>query len=540
MLSRLLVGALVIAAGCSFQDSLVGPDPVDSDADAGILFVQSGDFDAFVGDSIGFVISGDSAQVSGEALLLDAAASVVWRSPKWSASSGDTVYVALGNEAHAAAVGDSVWVTASVQDSFGRRSYAAGGAREGPRQFEDAERRLVRFFPGRHVPLRVKIDAVETAVDLGTVFVADQAGGRVGSVRIHDHAVSWFVADRGLRPASLSYRAGHLAVGTLSGAEVALLDVRSGLSSVIERRRSLLPPIFLRFQSQVPDALPEDHSVQPYVAEVSLGCRAVRGPDCDEFVAFGPSRSIQSQGGALRVLPVGSEDPVSPVVLPLYFEAPFSSAAREKAPTRVSVISGESSGGAEVTLAVQESGLECLTEVLGSGPVVVSPAPSAAVFVATRQEQSLCGPGSRIIRVDKAWSAAPTISVSAMRNLLGEDRIGAVRGMEVNSDGSHLALLGDDLVYLLDEYLRVRAVLPVSGANGIAWLGSDPNVFGVQVDGEANLYRIGEFGVANLATLTIGPSKEGSLKLMGTVGQLTAVAIDAAGTGLIFVNGTVE
>lgn len=507
--------------GCAEQASLFGPEAsghrssyrVRMDTSAMMLF----EGDTVVLPSVDL---GGKDLLGVEALLFDSVGGVQWRSRRVSPVEG---MVRIPVEGLSSAVPRSRELRLTVQSNFpGGVSLYPSSDSVGVKVLSAAVSRSVVVRPGRYVGGRFSPGATSGflgVAGLGRVYWTDRERGAVGTYDLAtSNGASW---PAGAVPTGLAYGGGKLAVLTGSGSEVLELDARSGE----ERGRVLLPPLVLRVEVPTGEAdslgvRPTEVTripVRPYGTSIAMACPSV---GCEEPVPFVASPAAGSAGtfgiGVLRRARAGVAFGLEPVLLP------FRRVDLDTLAADFQVLSAAGSGADSVVLHVREVS-RCLSYALGGGWVAASSVPGGAVYTAVDDAVSPCGEGTRLIRVDNAWGGSPRYSAFGERNLVGEDRIGAVRGLGVSEDGERLVVLGSDSVFVLDANQRVRGILRVPGARSVSWLqGGNAGLFAVATSSE--LWVCDAVRLTVLRRFSVGPTVAGQLVFLRVSESVLLVA----------------
>ncbi|MBB4635993.1 hypothetical protein [Longimicrobium terrae] len=526
----LLALALAGAAGCIDQGALFGPDPETHDG-APRVRLPAARYTLFEGDRVALRLEALEGDARAELLVLDAAREVVWRSGAVQAA--DTVVeVPVGALPPRLLADTTLSLTAAV-DAGGTRVWATDDT-AAVLSRERAALRPVRFHAGRVVAL----DA-----DRPRSFALDPIGGRLyfaapGRAVIGVVDLASGREEDGTAvpsgPVALRFHYGRLGALISGGTELAVFRAAPALTLA---HRVLLPTLVLDIQTPRPAAEGDTPAqvdtlratVRPYAAGLAWGC-----PDgeCESPLAFASSglagTDPAAAGAVLRRVPLAAT-PAAPLVIPV-FQPGW--AAEDTAPSRVWIFAAASSGG-DSLVHLTEDGLGCATTVLGHGVFDLSPARPGVLYAASADE-SACGDGTRLTRVDDAASARPRLSALARRNQLGEDRIGRVLELRVSPDGALVLVRTADAVQVLDADLRLRGTVEVPGASAIAWVeGPEPGSdhFAVASDRGVVLYDTARRREA--ARFPLGSTGEGLLVVWRTGGELVAAAAPRDRDGLV-------
>jgi hypothetical protein len=411
---------------------------------------------------------------------------LLWTSAPATETDADSIVFALSDLTDLVPRGQPLLLTASVQDTTETWYFATDGSEAGT-LVEKAAVRPALLLDGKVITVgHGAVRAVALAVDQGRVFYANTQRGQIGALKLTTAELEKDLADVGSSPNALAYRSGTLAALVGGGAELSVLKTSGG--ALEELNRKLLPPFFLRVVQEdgveeiddgngnmiiVPKFLVSDIPAQPYARNLSLGCVPAPGGACSTVTAYGASGIGSSEGrGIMRRIPI-TVNSGSPAVVPI-FKWPVAQylpePVQDTIPVLIDLISGTPPAGDADTLFTQLEAARCITLQLGAGPVVASPLPKGPVFAAAATADPLCGDGTRVVRIDDPDTDTPELNDQAVRNLLGEDRIGPISEMKISGDGKSLLLLGEGVVYRLDEMLRVRGRLDHENALAISWL----------------------------------------------------------------------
>ncbi len=272
-------------------------------------------------------------------------------------------------------------------------------------------------------------------------------------------------------PVALRFLGGRLGALIADGTELAVFEAGADL---VLRERVLLPALHLDVQTlrvAADSASPAQvdtlsAAVRPYAAARAWGCAAA---GCATPGAFTASRRAGADAAeataVMRRVSIGGDVPVAPLVVPGYQPSVLPS---DTIASRVRIFAARQSG-ADSLVYDRADRMRCPTLTLGGAPFDVAPGGTAVLYAAAEGELA-CGDGTRLMRIDHAASDDPRFSALARRNLLGEDRIGAVAEVRVSPDARMVLVRAEDRVHLFDADLRLRATLEVEGPTAVAWV----------------------------------------------------------------------
>jgi hypothetical protein len=504
------------------QGELFGPTP---EAPEGAPRVRLGaaSYVLYEGDQVAVRVerlAGRSGQA--EVLALDRGGEVVWRSAR--VAVGDTLVRVPVTGLSQQLFADTALALSAAVEVGGVRVYA-GDDTTAVLSRSEAARRPVRFYPGQVVALdagRPQSFALDAAA--GRLYFAARDRARIGVI---DLAAARDVAgtDVPTGPVALRFLDGRLGALIADGTELAVFGTKPELSL---RERILLPTLLLDVQTlraagdsatpaQVDTLLAV---VRPYAAGLAWGCP---DPACLAPVAFTGSRLALADPadgtGVMRRIAVGG-GAAHPVVVPAYEPGVLPS---DTIASRVRLFAARQSG-ADSLVYDRADRVRCPTAALGGAAFDVAPGAPATLYAAAGGEPA-CGDGTRLMRIDQAASADPRFSAVARRNLLGDDRIGAVSEVRVSPDGRFVLVRASDRVHLFDADLRLRATLEVPGPTAVAWVEGGPPAslhFAVaSADGVA-LYDTVRRAV--VTRFPLGPTRESLLAVWRSGQELVAAA----------------
>lgn len=519
-----LCAALVVAgASCMDQGELFGPDP-EPPEDAPRVRLAAAAYVLYEGDEVTVRVEGLGGRAAqAEVLVLDRAREVVWRSGRVAVS--DTLArVPVSGLPQRLYADTALFLSVAVE--AGDVQVYAGDDTAAVLSRDQAAMRPVRFYPGEVVALdagRPQSFALDAAT--GRLYFAARDRARIGVI---DLAARREIAgvDVPTGPVALRFLAGRLGALIADGTELAVFEAGPEL---VPRERILLPTLVLDVQTlRVPadSASPAQVDtlaavVRPYAAALAWGC-----PDtgCASPVAFTASRLAGADPAeataVMRRVSIGGDVPVAPLVVPAYQPGVLPS---DTIASRVRVLAARQSG-ADSLVYDRADRMRCSTVTLGGAAFDVAPGRSAVLYAAVEGELA-CGDGTRLMRVDQAASDDPRFSALARRNLLGEDRIGAVAEVRVSPDAQMVLVRAEDRVHLFDADLRLRATLEVEGPTAVAW---------VEGEAAASLYFVvaSADGVALYDTVRraqvtrfpLGPTRESLLAVWRRGQELVAAA----------------
>jgi hypothetical protein len=208
------------------------------------------------------------------------------------------------------------------------------------------------------------------------------------------------------------------------------------------------------------------------------------------------------------------------VVVPAYEPGVLPS---DTVASRVRVFAARRSG-ADSLVYDRADRVRCPTAALGGAAFDVAAGSPATLYAAVAGDPA-CGDGTRLMRIDQVASGDPRFSALARRNLLGEDRIGAVSEVRVSPDGQFVLVRARDRVHLFDADLRLRGTLELAGPTAIAWVEGGPATsayFAVASADGVVLYDTGRRAV--VTRFPLGPTREGLLAVWRTGQELVAAA----------------
>lgn len=532
------VALFAVLAGCVERGSLFAPE------DPAVLAaaprpVLSPEYALYEGDVVPVRVAPSAASGSLlELIAVRADLSVAWRSTA-TAISRDTALVNVAAVPMTLFGADSLRLTASVIEPSGRRIYAARDTTRGA-SLAAADFSPVRFFRGQvqaaetGVPQSFALDAVR-----GVLYFANQNRAEVG---IYDIAANRFGSARlGVTtgPVSLSYRGGYLGALVGDGTELLMLDPSDGFGV---RARRLLPTIVVEAETPTGqlDSLNRvitdtvRVAARPYARDLELSCGDV---GCAEPLAFARSEVVGGGAfggdqlrGVVRVIRPFGDAGAAPVVAPgFFFGLPGDTVA-----SQIRAFTGSSRNGSDSLVYERLDGFRCPTLSLGAGLIAASPIPGGPVFAADDDAKPLCGEGTRIVRIDRPSDLRPSLSLVAVRNQLGEDRIGVIRQIEVSPDGQRVLVLADRAVHVLDLDLRLRGTIPLPSPGAAAWVrgvNTTSMHFGVTVGGSVVVFEAERF--TEVARLAVGATRPGLLALYRTPTEVVAVAAPTQRPGFV-------
>ena len=156
------------------------------------------------------------------------------------------------------------------------------------------------------------------------------------------------------------------------------------------------------------------------------------------------------------------------------------------------------------------------------------------MFVATAGTGGSCGEGSKLLRIDDAGAWSPDLSMIAVRNMTGENRISEVRQLVASPDGKRVLARTADAVHVLDADLRLRGTLQVKGAVAVAWVegtGEDMPLFGIAHAAGVTVYE--PVRMTARATLHMGEVNPDLLVMyLAESGEVVAAATPAGRAGI--------
>jgi len=519
------------AGGCMERGNLFGPDPV-AGANAPSVRLDSTSYVLFEGDQVAVRVEGlDGRTARAELFASGAGGEVVWRSGQVVVA--DSVAWVPVAGLTPGLIGDTLLALGATVDVAGMRVYA--GADSVPVvERAKAVLRPVRFYPGTLLGVAAG-RAQSLALDpvSGRLFFAASDRARIG---VLDLAAGREVAgtDVPTGPVALRYARGQLGALVSGGTELEVYDA----ATLALRQRTLLPT--LRLEIQTLKALGDSATpmqvdtfaaaVRPYARDLAWGC-----PDdacASPLVAFSASglaaSANQAAHGVVRRTATGAA-PVVPLLVPAYAAGAVES---DTLPSRVRILAARSSG-ADSVLFDRPDRLRCPTAELGGGAFDVATA-GAAVLYAAVDEDLACGAGTRLMRIDAAASADPAFSAPARRNLLGEDRVGAVSQLRVSPDGLLVLVRSDGQVHVFDRELRLRGSVDVQGSTAIAWVeGSTPGSSHFAVASADGVVVYEAARRTAVTRLPLGPTQAGLLSVWRTGGELVVVAAPQGRGGLV-------
>jgi hypothetical protein len=423
------------------------------------------------GDRLALRIKAHEA-VRAEILLVDSTRAVLWRSGTSERLRDSASFVFAGLPVEVARA-RRVFLTGSLVDGAGRRVFATTDTAPAPSLARAALRPVV-VYEGKLLPVDGRVVALAAARDLGRVYFADQARGRVGTVELATLTLGTGFA-AGAQPEALAYTHGRLGVLSNGGVELAAFDVAAGgrlLSSTV------LPPLVARVAvpSRQTDASGRPvvqtyrYQVRPYARNLALVCTG-GAPGCAEVAAFGSSDMVDpvsgSGGTGLRQIGFAGRAAIPLLVAPVH---DLATTVRDSTAASLVLLDAALPTGRDSVVHTAEGVGRCGLLTAGGAAVAASPLPGGPVYVGLDPRGSECDPEVPLIRLDRAVGPLAAVSVLAYRNLLGENRIQETRALDVSEDGSRLLVLDRDRVHLLDDVLRLRASLAVPGARAAAWL----------------------------------------------------------------------
>lgn len=514
---------LATGASCMDQGELFGPDP-EPPEDAPRVRLGAAAYVLYEGDEVKVRLEGlGGRRGEAEVLVLDRAREVVWRSGRVAAA--DTLVRVPVTGLPQRLFADTALSLSAALEVEGVRVYA-GDDTAAVLAREEAALRPVRFYPGEVVALdagRPQSFALDAAT--GRLYFAARDRARIGVV---DLAARREVAgvDVPTGPVALGFLGGWLGALIADGTELAVFDVGQGL---VPRERILLPTLALDVQTlrvAADSTSPAQVDtlaavVRPYAAALAWGCADA---GCASPVAFTASRLAGADPAeataVMRRVRVGGGAPVAPLVVPGYQPGVLPS---DTLPSRVRVFAARQSGADSLVYEGADR-MRCPTATLGGAAFDVARGGPAVLYAAVEGELA-CGDGTRLMRIDQAASDDPRFSALARRNLLGEDRIGAVAEVRVSPDARMVLVRAEDRVHLFDADLRLRATLEVEGPTAVAWVEGGPAAslyFAVASAEGVVLYDT--VRRAQVTRFPLGPTRESLLAVWRVGQELVAAA----------------
>ncbi|HEX6369838.1 MAG TPA: hypothetical protein VF006_13045 [Longimicrobium sp.] len=519
----LCAALLLTATSCMDQGELFGPDPEPS-GDAPRVRLGAPSYVLYEGDEVRVRVEGlDGRTGQAEVLVLDRAREVVWRSGRVAAT--DTLARVPVTGLPQQLFADTALSLSAVVEVGDVRVYA-GDDTAAVLSRNQAALRPVRFYPGEVVALdagRPQSFALDAAT--GRLYFAASDRARIGVIDLATRRETAGV-DVPTGPVALRFLGGRLGALIADGTELAVFEAGPGLEF---RERILLPTLVLDVQTlrvAADSASPAQVDtlsavVRPYARGLAWGC-----PDagCSSPVAFTASRLAGADPAkataAMRRVVLGAGAPVAPVVVPGYQPGVLPS---DTTPSRVRVFAARQSG-ADSLVFDRADRMRCPTAMLGGAAFDVAAGGPAVLYAAVEGELA-CGDGTRLMRIDQAASDDPRFSALARRNLLGEDRVGAVAEVRVSPDAQLVLVRAEDRVHLFDADLRLRATLEVADPTAVAWVEGGPVAslyFAVASAEGVALYDTVRRVV--VTRFPLGPTRESLLAVWRTGQELVAAA----------------
>jgi hypothetical protein len=505
------------------QGELFGPDP-EPPEDAPLVRLAAASYVLYEGDEVKVRVEGlDGRAAQAQVLVLDRAREVVWRSGRVAVA--DTLARVPVTGLPQRLFADTALALSAAVEAGGVRVYA-GDDTAAVLAREQAALRPVRFYPGEVVALdagRPQSFALDAAT--GRLYFAARDRARIGVI---DVAARREVAgvDVPTGPVALRFLGGRLGALIADGTELAVFEAGADL---VLRERILLPTLVLDVQTLRAAADSTSPAqvdtlaavVRPYAAALAWGCADA---GCASPVAFTASRLAGADPAeataVMRRVSVGGDEPVAPLVVPGYRPGVLPS---DTIASRVRVFATRQSG-ADSLVYDRADRMRCPTATMGGAAFDVAPGGAAVLYAAVEGELA-CGDGTRLMRVDQAASGDPRFSALARRNLLGEDRIGAVAEVRVSPDAQMVLVRAEDRVHLFDADLRLRGTLAVEGPTAVAWVEGGPAAslhFAVAAADGVALYDTVRRVV--VTRFPLGPTRESLLAVWRSGQQLVAAA----------------
>lgn len=509
--------AVLGAAACVDRPSLFEPGGEDG---ATTLRLPAGELALYESDTIRVDLGSEAArELRVQLMLLDSVRTVLWRSSLVALERGGGE-VPVGRIPPELPRGAPLLLTGVITDAEGHRFYASDDS--AATTLADAAVRSARVYAGRRV--RAGGGAVTTdlavAADLARAYFPLPGESAVGALDLSGDGRFIGTVPGGTRPERVAYRGGVLAVLGAGGGELSVMQV--GADAISTPRSALLAPLELELDTTFLGA------VRPTGRALALGCA---GEGCGSVFAVVPSGLQVVEGtlpqagsaGVLRVVDASVADgamPLMPLALPGYTDV-----LRGDTGIAAAVFSPAAPSGGRQLLQRRAGVSRCLSTALGGARVVAGTDGVVYVAGAAAGQGPPCGPGTAIIRLDDVRSDSARPSVLAIRNTLGEDRLGTVLDLQLSDDGTALLVLNEDGVAVLDPFLRVRGMLALPGVRSVAWRrGAGALRFAVADEGGVTVYDATR--LTPLARVPTGPTSGPIVYLhRGAAGDVVAAAI---------------
>jgi hypothetical protein len=505
------------------QGELFGPDP-EPPEDAPLVRLSAPAYVLYEGDLVAVRVEGLEGRTAlAEVLVLDRGREVVWRSGRVAAA--DTLArVPMAGLPQRLFADTSLFLSAALEVE-GVRVYA-GDDTTAVLARGEAAIRPVRFYPGEVVGLdagRPQSFALDAAA--GRLYFAARDRARIGVIDLSTRREVAGV-DVPTGPVALRFLGVRLGALIADGTELAVFEAEPGLTL---RERILLPTLRLDVQTlraAADSASPAQVDtlaavVRPYARGLAWGCADA---PCSSPVAFASSQlsgaDLAKATAAVRRVGIAGSPSVVPVVVPGYQPGVLPS---DTIASRVRIFAA-GRDGTDSLVFDRADRMRCPTAMLGGGAFDVATQGPAVLYAAVEGELA-CGDGTRLMRVDGAASDDPRLSGLARRNLLGEDRIGAVSEVRVSPDAQMVLVRGEDRVHLFDADLRLRATIDIEDPTAVAWVEGGPAgslYFAVAAAEGVALYDTVRRVV--VTRFPLGPTRENLLAVWRSGEQLVAAA----------------
>ena len=514
---------LVLGTSCMDQGELFGPEPEPPEG-APLVRLSAPAYVLYEGDHVTVRVERlDGREAQAEVLVLDRAREVVWRSSR--APVADTLARVPVAGLPQRLFADTTLSLSAALEVEGVRVYA-GDDTTAVLARDEAAIRPVRFYPGEVVGLdagRPQSFALDAAT--GRLYFAARDRARIGVIDLSSRREVAGV-DVPTGPVALRFLGGRLGALIADGTELAVFEAGPDLTL---QERILLPTLRLdveTLRAAADSAKPAQVDtlaavLRPYARGLAWGCA---DPGCSSPVAFTASQLFEADRAeataAMRRVGIAGSPSVAPVVVPGYQPGVLPS---DTTPSRVRIFAARQSGTDSLVFDRADR-MRCPTVMLGGAAFDVATEGPAVLYAAVEGE-SPCGDGTRLMRVDGAASDDPRVSALARRNLLGDDRIGAVSELRVSPDRQLVLVRAEDRVHLFDADLRLRATLEVEDPTAVAWVEGGPAAslyFAVAAADGVALYDTVRRVV--VTRFPLGPTRENLLAVWRSGGEVVAAA----------------
>lgn len=519
----LCAALLAFGTSCMDQGELFGPDP-EPPENAPLVRLSAPAYVLYEGDLVAVRVEGLEGRAAlAEVLVLDRGREVVWRSGRVAAA--DTLARVPVAGLPQRLFADTALFLSAALEVEGVRVYA-GDDTTAVLARGEAAIRPVRFYPGEVVGLNAgRPQSFALDASAGRLYFAARDRARVGVIDLSTRREVAGV-DVPTGPVALRFFGGRLGALIADGTELAVFETEPELTL---RERILLPTLRLDVQTlraAADSAGPAQVDtlaavVRPYARGLAWGCA---GPGCSLPVAFTSSQLSGADPAkataVVRRVGIGGSPSVAPVVVPGYQPGLLPS---DTIASRVRLFAA-GRAGTDSLVFDRADRMRCPTAVLGGGAFDVATQGPALLYAAVDGELA-CGDGTRLMRVDGAASDDPRLSALARRNLLGEDRIGAISEVLVSPDAQMVLVRAEDRVHLFDAELRLRATIDIEGPTAVAWVEGGPAgslYFAVAAADGVALYDTVRRVV--VTRFPLGPTRENLLAVWRSGEELVAAA----------------